>query len=125
MKNMTFTTLQKNTVLFFAVFILISFFQVSFAHSADTHAIDLNIPGFKVFLSVEHDEKPTITMDAVKLNTYWTGNYINAIYHYEKNQIELGFGTHMINKLLPDNMKMEIKTNPQAGTAVILFSVKL
>ena len=65
------------------------------------------------------------TMDGIKMKTNWIGNYLNTVYHYEKNQFELGFGSEKINKLLPDKMKMEFKTNPQAGSAAILFSMKL
>lgn len=65
------------------------------------------------------------TMDGIKLKTNWTGNYLNTVYHYEKNQFELGFSSEKINTFLPDKMKMELKTNPQAGSAAVLFSINL
>ncbi|MFH2058752.1 MAG: hypothetical protein ABIJ59_07615 [Pseudomonadota bacterium] len=65
------------------------------------------------------------TMNGIKLKTNWSGNYLNTVYHYEKNQFELGFGSEKINELLPDKVKMELKTSPQAGSVAILFSMKL
>ncbi len=76
-------------------------------------------------LCMGYDEKQYVKMDGIKLISYGLNTYFNAIYNYEKNEIELGVSNSYINQHLLNGMKLELQANPKAGSGSVLLSMAL
>ncbi|MBU1341481.1 MAG: hypothetical protein KKE44_00970 [Proteobacteria bacterium] len=77
---------------------------------------------FKVFFNIGYDDDTFLTMNAIKLKSLWHHTYFNAVYHYEKNEFEIGLSNAFINKYLLNGMKLEFQANPSAGSGAVLLT---
>ncbi len=91
----------------------------------DTDKIHLNDFEVNFAISMGYDEKQNLKMDGIKVISYGWNTYLNAIYNYEKNEVELGLSNSTINQFLLDGMKLEFHANPKAGSGAVLLSMML
>ncbi|MCD4722587.1 MAG: hypothetical protein K8S13_22425 [Desulfobacula sp.] len=87
--------------------------------------MNLNDFEFNLSLNIGYDDDAILKMNAIKLESYWLHTYVNAVYHYEKNEFELGLSCAYINDCFLDGMKLEFQANPIAGTGAILLTMNL
>ncbi len=91
----------------------------------DIDTVHINDFEVNFALNMGYDEKQNLKMDGIKVISYGMNTYLNAIYNYEKNEVELGLSTSYINQHLLDGMKLEFQANPKAGSGAILLSMTL
>ncbi len=81
----------------------------------------LNHMDFDLSLLFGSDDDSVVKMDGIKLGTSWNDTHINAIYHYEKDEIELGLSTDIINDHLMEGMTLEFQANPNAESGAVVL----
>jgi hypothetical protein len=86
--------------------------------------VKMNPNDFKVNVSLlaGYDDKTSLRMDGVKIESYWCHTFVNATYNYEKNEVEIGLSNASINEYLMNDMKLEFQTNPTTGSTALLLS---
>ncbi|MCP3874388.1 MAG: hypothetical protein GY699_14695 [Desulfobacteraceae bacterium] len=76
---------------------------------------------FKFSLVFGGNDDTILKMDGVKLESSWKNTYFNAVYHYEKSEIELSMTNSNVNDYLFDGMRLEVQANPSANAGAILL----
>ncbi|MCP4763711.1 MAG: hypothetical protein GY870_18210 [archaeon] len=82
--------------------------------------IDLNL-----FLNIGYDAESLVKFNSINLKSFLFQTYINAIYRYEKQELEFSLSNSFLNDYLFDGMKLEFKANPSTGSGAILFVMTL
>ncbi len=82
--------------------------------------IDLNIS-----LNIGCDAESLIKFNSINLKSFLFQTDINAIYHYEKQELEFGLSSSFLNDYLFDGMKLEFMATPSTGSGAILFVMAL
>lgn len=80
---------------------------------------------FNLSLNIGSGVDTLVKMSAVKMESYWYRTYVNAVYNYEKSEIELGVSSAYINEYLLDGMKLEVQANPSEGSGAVLLTMSL
>jgi len=80
---------------------------------------------FNISFNVGYDDDTILKMNAIKLVSYWQHTFVNAVYHPEKKELELGLSSAYINNCLVDGMKLEFHANPGTGSGAVLFTMNL
>lgn len=80
---------------------------------------------FNLSVAIGHHDDKMVSMEAVNFESYWKDTYVNAVYHFEKNEIEFGLSNSYINQYLLDGMKLELQGNPTDKSGVILLTKSL
>lgn len=100
-----------------------NFVTISFLESkVKIHALNYKDFEFDLSLNVGYDTNTVLKMNAVKLESYWRNTHVNAIYNYEKNEIELGLSNVYLNDYLFKGMKVEFHANPSTGSGAVLLT---
>jgi len=81
--------------------------------------------GFNLSFNVGYDNDTILKMNAIKIESYLYHTFVNAVYHPEENEFELGLSSAYINAYLLDGMKLEFQANPGAGSGALLFVMNL
>jgi len=97
----------------------------SLKSKVDTGKMKPNDFEFNLSLNIEYDNNTNLKMNAIKLESSWLQTYVNAVYHYEKSEFELGLSSVVINAYLLDGMKLEFQANPVAGSGAVLLTMSL
>ncbi len=66
-----------------------------------------------------------LSIDAIRVESFFHHTFVTTIYHYGKKEIELGLSNVMINNLLLDGMRLEIQTNPYANSGAVLLTMTM
>ena len=82
--------------------------------------IDLNL-----YLNIGYDTESLIKLNSINVKSLIFQTHINAIYRYEKQELEFSLSNSYLNDYLFDGMKLEFKTNPSTGSGEILFVMTL
>ncbi|NOX33215.1 MAG: hypothetical protein GXP56_05685 [Deltaproteobacteria bacterium] len=77
---------------------------------------------YNLSLNIGYDDNTTLIMNTVKLESYWFHTYVNAIYHYQESELELGLSSDYLNDYLFKGMKLEFLANPGAGSGAVLLT---
>ena len=88
----------------------------------DTDKINPNDFEVNVSFLAGYNDKTSLKMDRIKIESYWRHTFVNATYNYEKNEVEIGLSSAGINDYLMDGMKLELQTNPTNGSTALLLS---
>ncbi len=91
----------------------------------DTDKVHITDFEINFAINMGYDAKQNLKMDGIKVISYGWNTYLNAIYNYEKNEVELGLSNSTINQYLLDGMKLEFHANPKAGSGAVLLSMML
>ncbi len=83
-------------------------------------AIDLNLS-----LNIGYDAESLIKINSINLKSFLLQTYINAIYRYEKQELEFSLSNSFLNNYLFDGMQLQLQANPSTGTGAILFVMTL
>lgn len=90
-----------------------------------TGRLNQNDFGLNLSFNIAENETTIIKMSGLTLESYWKQTFFNAVYHYEKGEIEFGLSYDYLNRYLLNGMKLELQANPSSGFGAILFTMSL
>ena len=65
----------------------------------------------------------TAKMNGITFKSDLAGTSLNMVYNYEKKETDLSFSSAVINNYLGDGKKLEFKTDSNAGSGMIMFTI--
>lgn len=98
--------------------------QTGYLLKSRVDTVKMNPNDFEVNVSflAGYDDKTSLKMDGIKIESFWLNTFVNATYNYEKNEVEIGLSSASINEYLMDGMKLEFQANPTTGSTALLLS---
>ena len=69
------------------------------------------------------DDTSVAAISAVKISSYWASNYLDAVYDYENDGLELFFSNTDINAFLLEGMKLEFQISPEKSAGAFLLTM--
>lgn len=80
---------------------------------------------FNLSLKVGYDTDSILKMDAIKLESNWNRMSVNAVYHPDEKEVDLGLSSTYINEMLLDGMRLEFQASPSAAKGAVLITMDL
>lgn len=91
----------------------------------NTDKKNLNDFEFNMLLNIKGDDDTILKMNAIKVESVLYNTYVNAVYDYDKSEIEFGVSCGYINQYLLNGMILELQANPNTGSGALLLTMRL
>lgn len=101
--------------------------EAQFRLKSKIRSFKLDPQDFQLDLSFDigYHRSENLNIDAIRIESFFHHTFVSTVFHYEKNEFEIGLSNVMINRLLLDGMKLEIQTNPYGNSGAVLLTMAL
>lgn len=91
--------------------------RIDTAKPVDT-VFDVNLS-----LGIGYEEQKEVSISAVKLSSVWYSVFLDAVYDYKNNGLDLFLSSSRLNTYLMDGMKLEFQISPNKSEGAFVLSM--